>query len=215
MSGHDAFEEEMNHDVTRFLEAMRTELPRQLDPRLEADLIGRLAAEARAAHGAAAAAPTQALPRASRRKRFVLPARIALAAGLGMLAMAGLAVAGVNLPGAVDSAFEAAGVNLPNQDADEATSGEQTPTAVPAGPQQKGSANAQGKHGRSGSAPHGKAHAYAYGQQGGAPGNSENAPGQTKSAPVTKSHPAYPSKNARPLELRPKTLPTQANGRSG
>jgi hypothetical protein len=53
--------------------------------------------------------------RAPRRRRLALAARIAFAVALLPLLSAGLAVAGVTLPGPAQSAFERVGIELPNQ----------------------------------------------------------------------------------------------------
>jgi hypothetical protein len=186
VSPDDAFDEYMSVDLKNFMVAVRTQLPERPDPRLEADLVGRLATEARTADGAAAAAPTQALPPTPVRRRFALPARVVFAALLGVLSMAGLAVAGVKLPAAVDSAFEKAGVNLPNQPADDAAPTEQGAPAggtegAPSGSKQKGSANGHGKQQGRGKKAHGHGHGKAVGdQQGGSRGNSQSASGHTK-----------------------------------
>jgi hypothetical protein len=201
MSGDNAFEEEMNSGVTAFAEAMRTELREPLDPRVEADLVRRVAAEARVAN---AGGPTRA------RTRFALPARIAFVTGALLLGAAGLAVAGVKLPGPVGSVFETAGVDLPNQATDDST--EPNPPGADNGAagqnngkhkakgHYKGKAQGEAKgHAKQPGVPNGNA----YGQGGGAPGNSENAPGQTKPKSSSsrgqgrlKVHPSHPPRPA-------------------
>jgi hypothetical protein len=57
-----------------------------------------------------------------------LVARIAIAVAAIPALFAGLAVAGVKLPGPADSAFESVGIELPNQEAD----GDEQGTAAPA-----------------------------------------------------------------------------------
>ena len=117
MSEHDAFEEDMDHELETFFAALRDDLPERLDPRIEGPLIKRLAATARANQKAVATAPTvePAVARHATRRRFVLPARIAIAAALLVASMAGLAFAGVRLPAPVRSAFDGVGIALPNQ----------------------------------------------------------------------------------------------------
>jgi hypothetical protein len=176
MSGNGAFEEEMSTDVKAFMDSARVALTEPLDPRFEADLVRLVATEARTA---SAAAPTREI-QAPRRRRFVLPVRIAVAAGSLVLAMAGLAVAGVNLPNPINSAFEKAGVNLPNQSGTEQGAEPATPAVSQPGEGQGGGANGKAKgkakgHSKS-HAPHGKAK----GQTGASNGKSESAPGHTK-----------------------------------
>jgi hypothetical protein len=153
VSGRDAFEEEMgflgrirDEDVERllsgrapeadregglgevgaFITAIRATVPAPPDRDAEAFLVPRLAAEARSAADARAAADTgtAGVARARRRRpRLALAAKVAVGAVLVPVAMTGLAFAGVGLPEPARSAFEQAGVELPNQsDGDEVTS---------------------------------------------------------------------------------------------
>jgi hypothetical protein len=191
MSGYGAFESEMSTEANIFFEAVRTEYARPLDPKLEADLVRRAAAEARAASATAPALTTPTTPG----RRLALPARIAFVTGAILVGTTGLAVAGVGLPGPVDSVFERAGIDLPNQASDNASE-PATPTSAPAGKGENAAGGADnGKHkakGHDKNKAQGKAKGHdkqpgvpngnAYGQSGGAPGNSENAPGQTKSS---------------------------------
>jgi hypothetical protein len=181
MSGNGAFEEEMDTNVQQFMDSARVALTEPLDPRLEADLVRLVATEARTA---SAGAPTREIS-APKRRRYVLPARIAIATGSLVLAMAGLAVAGVNLPDPVNSAFEKAGVDLPNQSAAKPAEPAAPAVSEPGKGQNEGvngnaggNGKAKGKakgHGKS-HAPHGKAN----GQTGASNGKSEAAPGHTK-----------------------------------
>jgi hypothetical protein len=187
MSNNGAFEGEMSPELKNFEEAVRVELPERLDPRLETDLIHQVAAEARTA---GAAAPTPEMP-ARRRGLFVLPARIAVAAGSLVLATAGLAVAGVDLPNSVDSAFKEVGVDLPNQSgskhaAEPATPAVSQPTEGHVESNGTGGATGKAKsEGKGkGKAPgHGKPHAHhgkAKGATGASNGKSQSAPGHAK-----------------------------------
>ncbi len=192
MSGNGASEGEMSSHTNAFAEAVRTEFVRPLDSRLEADLVRLVAAEARAA----SPGRTPARPRRAPARRLPLPARIAFATGAILVGTAGLAVAGVKLPGPVDSVFEKAGVDLPNQAADHKAPAPARPTSEPAGQGDATSPGSDnGKHKAKGhrkDKARGRAEGHdkqpgvpngnAYGQGGGAPGNSENAPGQTKSS---------------------------------
>jgi hypothetical protein len=169
MSGNGAFGEEMSTDVKVFMDSARVALTEPLDPRLEADLVHLVATEARTA---SATAPTREIPMGRRR----LPARIAVAAGSLVLATAGLAIAGVNLPDPVNSAFEKAGVNLPNQ-----SGTEDSATPVPTG--SKPGEGQQDESGKAKGKAHGKQNPLrgkAKGQTGASSGKSDSAPGHTK-----------------------------------
>jgi hypothetical protein len=177
MSGNGAFEEKMSTEIKVFMDAARVALAERPDPRLEADLVRRIASEARTA---SAGAQTREIPG---RGRFALPARIAVAAGSLVLATAGLAVAGVNLPDPVNSVFEKAGVNLPNQSGAEESAAPATP-AVP----QPGRATDESGNAKAKAKSNGKAHASQHASKGKAKaqtaasnGRSESAPGHTKS----------------------------------
>jgi hypothetical protein len=168
MSGNGAFGEEMSTDVKVFMGSARVALTEPLDPRLEADLVHLVATEARTS----AAASTREIPMHRRR----LPARIAVAAGSLVLATAGLAIAGVNLPDPVNSAFEKAGVNLPNQSGTDESAAPVPTGSKPGEGQQDESGKVKGKaHGKQ-HPPRGKAK----GQTGASNGRSDIAPGHTK-----------------------------------
>ncbi len=143
MSENGAFDQEMSREVDTFFAAVRTAVPVRPDPRIEQELISRLAQTARvAAPPPAAATPVGMRPSpAPRRSRFALPARIAIAAGLLVVSMTGLAIAGVKLPGPVNDALDSVGVTLPNQDEDDSTS----VPAVPSGTGPGKPAGAPGK----------------------------------------------------------------------
>ena len=124
MSGNGAYEGEMN-DVAMFESALRAAVPTQPDPRIGADLVPRLAQMARtgtfAGGGAPPAASTTYLPRRRPRRRLV--ARVGIAVAAIPLLFAGLAAAGVTVPEPARDAFEAVGVDLPNQPAGDAETG--------------------------------------------------------------------------------------------
>lgn len=118
MSGNGAYEDEMN-EVVLFENALRAAVPTRPDPAIGTALVPRLAEMARVAtldaetHGTrrSAAAP---------RSRFALVARVGIAVALIPLVLAGLAFAGVTVPGPARDAFNAVGINLPNQPAQHA-----------------------------------------------------------------------------------------------
>jgi hypothetical protein len=130
VSSNVAYEDEMN-EVALFMEALPAAVSSQPDPRLEGTLVPRLAATARAstleAEGRESRKRVSAGSR-PKRPRWALVARIAIAVGLIPLVLAGLAVAGVTVPGPARDAFDSVGITLPNQPgehakADEATGG--------------------------------------------------------------------------------------------
>jgi hypothetical protein len=128
VSGNVAYEDEMN-EVALFMDALPAAVPSQPDPRLEATLVPRLAATARASTLEAETRESRKLVGAgSRRKRprRALVARIAIAVGLIPLVFAGLAVAGVTVPGPARDAFDSVGITLPNQPAEHAKADEAT-----------------------------------------------------------------------------------------
>lgn len=87
-------------------------------------LIARLAQTAAAGSGDAR---PSAPPAPRRRSRFALVARLGVVAASLLVLTAGLAVAGVNLPGPAQDAFEKIGIELPNQtdDAADASDGDE------------------------------------------------------------------------------------------
>jgi hypothetical protein len=207
MSGNGAFGEEMSTDVKAFMDSARVALTERPDPRLEADLVRRIAAEARTA---SAGAPTREIP-ARGRGRFALPARIAVAAGSLVLATAGLAIAGVNLPDPVNSLFEKAGIDLPNQSAAEQSAAPAAPAVSQPGQGQDESGNGNGKAKGKGRA-YGKQHVpprKAKGQAGASNGKSDTAPGHTK----TQIDPPRATRRGIGLEPKAATPPPAARGR--
>jgi hypothetical protein len=116
------------HDETAaFVRALPAAVGVLPDPALEAEIIPALAGAAHSATLDASRVATATFEAAHAaappRWRLRVAACAATVAALPVL-MAGLAYAGVNLPDAVDEAFEAAGVDLPHQgDGDRPTAG--------------------------------------------------------------------------------------------
>jgi hypothetical protein len=110
VSGNGAYEDEMN-EVALFTTALRVAVPKQPDPRLGANLVPRLAEVARASTIEAETHSTRRRPRS----RLALVARVGIAVALIPLVFAGLAFAGVTVPGPARSAFDSVGITLPNQ----------------------------------------------------------------------------------------------------
>ena len=111
-------------ETAAFLRMARTALLEQPAPEIEADLVRRLAETARLRAASRATRPARPIFRSRGR----LVAKVAVAMAMVPAALAGLAFAGVTLPGAANSAFDSVGVNLPNQeDGDDGG-------AAPAGP---------------------------------------------------------------------------------
>jgi len=115
MNGNGAYEGEMN-DVVRFENALRAAVQATPDPAIGTALVPRLAETARTA---TLEAETRGARRTTRapRSRLALVARVGIAVALIPLALSGLAVAGVTVPGAARDAFRAVGIALPNQPA--------------------------------------------------------------------------------------------------
>jgi hypothetical protein len=132
-------------ETVAFVRALPAAVPALPEPALEARIVPALAAAARSATLQAsqeatttmAARPSAGAPR----WRLRVAALAAVVAAVPVL-MAGLAYAGVDLPDPVDDAFEAVGVDLPNQsDAD----------GVPAAGQGKGDSASKNAAGTDGS----------------------------------------------------------------
>ena len=117
MSANGADRSEMAFDREPFARALRTALVQPGDEDFAARLVPRLAEAARMSTPASSA-PETASARPRRRK---IALRIGACVAAVPLATAGLAVAGVNLPGPADEAFEKVGINLPNQGSDDAS----------------------------------------------------------------------------------------------
>jgi hypothetical protein len=116
MNGDGAYEGEMN-EVVLFENALRAAVPTRPDPSLGTALVPRLAEVARAATLEAEAHPARRRGTAPR-SRFALVARVGIAVVLIPLVLAGLAFAGVTVPGPARSAFHSVGITLPNQPAE-------------------------------------------------------------------------------------------------
>jgi hypothetical protein len=133
VSGNAAYEGEMN-EVALFQSALRVAVPTRPDPRVGFELVPRLAQVARAA---TIEAETQASRRGSAlrtgRARRALVARVAIVVGLIPLVLAGLAFAGVTVPGPARDAFDSLGITLPNQPSEHARSDEATPKSTQGG----------------------------------------------------------------------------------
>jgi hypothetical protein len=199
VNGNGAYPDEMNESLV-FMDAVRAAVPTVPDPRLEATLVPRLAATARAStlEAETATLPATTAPTAVRatrrpRSRGALIARVGIAVALVPLALAGLAVAGVTVPSPARSAFDSIGITLPNQPAEKADQGAGEPSSQPGtqgaapkaaqatptgGAQSKGNSEAAHQHAR---AQHDKAKGKAVGHgRGKAVGlNEATPPGQS------------------------------------
>ena len=130
MSGNGAFEDEMDFlgrmrqpdddDLAAFAQAVRSTLVEPPDPATAALLVPRLAEAARGSAPPRPVVPAGVTVRT--RRRWTTVARVAVAVASIPILFAGLAFAGVRLPGPADSAFETVGVELPNQAADHESS---------------------------------------------------------------------------------------------
>jgi hypothetical protein len=112
VNGNGAYEDEMR-EATLFETALRAAVPTRPDPRLGAALVPRLAEAARSSTLESEAQRLRRRPRS----RLGLAARVGIAVALVPLVCAGLAFAGVTMPGAARSAFDSVGITLPNQPA--------------------------------------------------------------------------------------------------
>jgi hypothetical protein len=185
VSGNGAYEGEMN-EVVLFENALRAVVPTRPDPRLGTELVPRLAEIARAATvEAETRAPSR---RTAPRSRFALVGRVGIAVALIPLVLAGLAFAGVTVPGPARSAFESVGITLPNQPAKHAEGSHGTthnegsasgPASIKTETPNKGKSEAAHQHARE---QHAKAHGKALGhEKGKAIGlNGSTPPGQAK-----------------------------------
>jgi hypothetical protein len=139
------------NDVAAYMTALRAAVPRQPDPSLSAELIPRLAEAARAATIEAEGSATRRHPR----PRARLLVRIGIALAAVPLLFAGLAVAGVTVPEPARNAFDAVGIELPNQPSsnsssasDESPAGSTAKSALEktAGSTSKGNSHAAHQH---------------------------------------------------------------------
>jgi hypothetical protein len=117
VSTNGAFPDEMK-EVALFTEALRAAVPAHPSRELTATLVPRLAATARSSTIEAetqTTRPARVLEPGRPRSRRALVARIAIAVALIPLLLAGLAFAGVTVPGPARDAFDSVGITLPNQ----------------------------------------------------------------------------------------------------
>jgi hypothetical protein len=119
IAGHAPPADAQLDEVATFMRALRAALPAQLDEHAEADLVPRLAEVSVAASQADRDSVTAGvgLGRAHARSRLGFVARVGVAVALLPALLASLAFAGVSLPDPARDAFEAVGVDLPNQSA--------------------------------------------------------------------------------------------------
>ena len=129
MSGNGAFEDEMDFlrrtqqpddELAAFAQAVRSTLVEPADPATAALLVPRLAETARESAPTRPVAPAALTVRS--RRRWATVVRVAVAVAAIPILFAGIAFAGVRLPGPADSVFETVGVELPNQAADHESS---------------------------------------------------------------------------------------------
>ena len=202
MSGNGAYPEEMDFshpEIASFTRALKATLVREPDPAASEQLVTHLAEEARVSAVIAAQRKQRRPTAPARTTRSWSPRRVAavaLAVAMLPLLTAGLAVAGVRLPAVAENAFQAVGVDLPNQggsgtsdeptgaDKDSDNNGE--PAASPAA--QPGSEKAVKGAKRRGNGPPSHSNAGGQGQKnsgtsGKAKGKPAAPPGQTKPKP--------------------------------
>jgi hypothetical protein len=130
-------------ETAAFVRMARVALLEQPAPEVEADLVRRLAETARIS----AASERRESGRSARpiiRSRRRLVAKLAVAAALVPASLAGLAFAGVTLPGPANSAFESVGVELPNQASDDDDQGQGGNGAPPSQQTSPGAAAGEG-----------------------------------------------------------------------
>jgi hypothetical protein len=130
VNGNGAYPDDMNESLV-FMDALRAAVPTSPDPRLGVALVPRLAATARAStieaetRSMRPGTATTAVASRRHRSRRALLARVGIAVAVVPLLFAGLAVAGVTVPSPARSAFDAVGINLPNQPAKKSANSEQ------------------------------------------------------------------------------------------
>ena len=136
MNGSSAYDDDMSFfdgpplddpELAAFADSVRASLIAPVPPGRQASFVSLLAEEARIARAEEPTAVQEPARPSPRRLKLVAQAFLALL--LVPLAGAGLAVAGVNLPGPAQSAFEKIGVDLPNQ---QGGSSDAEPAADPA-----------------------------------------------------------------------------------
>lgn len=200
-----------------FARAARTALVSAPDPERTATLVPMLAETARASTIEAESAAVTARP--ARRRGIRLAAQIAFAVALIPVLFAGLAVAGVKLPGPAQDAFESLGITLPNQDSDTGRTSDDGGSEAGA-PANGGSDEAGGGSGAPGDATPGVgkgrpegAPSHGKGKPDGTPGlGTDGAPGQGGSVPGGGKDSA-PGLNDDPGP--PAAPPGQGQGQSG
>ncbi|HMA27887.1 MAG: hypothetical protein ACM33U_05090 [Solirubrobacterales bacterium] len=130
------------NEVALFESALRAAVRTRPDPRLRAALVPRLAATARASTLEAERQAMRAGTRGRPRSRLASVARVGIAVALIPFVLAGLAFAGVTVPGAARSAFDTVGITLPNQPAtdNDATTTRTTTEPSSSDPVDKGAA---------------------------------------------------------------------------
>jgi hypothetical protein len=237
VSGNGAYEGEMN-EIATFESALRAAVPTRPDPALGRALVPRLAQAARAS-------TLEAEGRAARRRprsRIASVARVGIAVALIPLVLAGLAFAGVTVPGPARSAFDSVGIKLPNQPSHKSpasTSGGGTATTT--GNDVSAAAKSPAHHRRGGNsaaahrhalAQHAKAHGRARGHghgravgltgstppgQSGATGSHGNSSGggSSSSHPAHPAAPVHPTHPVHPVHPTHPIHPTHPSGSSG
>jgi hypothetical protein len=223
-------------ETARLLTALRVAVPATPDPALEAEMIPTLASAARTATLESQRASTAVIATPPTTEPARTPAwgwrrRAAIVAAAVMLLpvlMAGLAYAGVELPAPVDDAFEAVGVDLPNQASDRAIEGREggrgddkakdDQDAAGTGDAKAGSAaggsggadagNGAGKN-NEGNGTGQPGHA---GQEADAPGQGGTPPGQGGQAPGTGEVPPAPEPSGPPPQAAPPVAPPGQGG---
>jgi len=226
VNGDGAYEVEMD-EVALFENALRAAVRAKPDPALRATLVPRLAEIARAAtleeEGRAARRAARA-PAASRRTRLVRLAQACAAVALVPLVLAGLAFAGVTVPGLARDAFDSVGITLPNQPAEHGaapngqgtqSTGNDVSDAAKSGANRGKGGNSAAAH-RHARAQHAKAHGKAKGHtKGKAIGlNDLTPPGRSGHAPPSHSN-AGGSPNGRTNSARAAPHPHPFPGSHG
>ena len=173
-------------EVAAFTSALRASASAQAVPPASAAFIARLGEIARASVETAekprSTVVLRPLSRPARpRRRLAMVARVAVAVATIPLLFAGLAFAGVGLPGPADDAFESLGVELPNQAADTDDDTEGTAKDGDSAGSATGQENSAGKlgHGRT-KDKRGKALGHDKQGKGRALGKNGQAPGRIK-----------------------------------
>jgi hypothetical protein len=133
LAGHAPHADAQLDEVATFMRALRAALPAQPDEHGESDLVPRLAEVSATASQADRDRVTVGvgLGRAHARSRLGFVARVGVAVALLPALLASLAFAGVTLPDPARDAFEAVGVDLPNQAVPSDESADDAGDAVP------------------------------------------------------------------------------------